>query len=310
MNESPPASSGWKARRCLVTGGGGFIGHALCAQLLQRGASVYACGRSAPNVAGVTGSLSCNVADLERTREVFADVRPEVVFHCASKVTGSRDPDVVMPTLYDNLVGTVNVLQAATEQRNVRVVCLGSLQEPDDTIRGIAPSPYAAAKFSAGVYLRMFAGLYSLPANIARPFMVYGPGQLDYTKLVPHVLKSLLSDAPARMSSGLQQFDWVYVDDVVDALIATAARDELCGETIDIGSGALTSVRDIAKGIGRRLRREQLLEFGVIPDRRLEPTRAADLDRTSRLIGWQPRVGLDEGLDRTVAWYRAELGDD
>lgn len=295
--------------KCLVTGAGGFIGNALCSELRRRGATIHGCGRTAPAGASIDVSHQCDVSALSEVRQIIDEVRPAVVFHCASKVTGARELEAVMPTFYDNLVGAVNILQAATETGDIRVVQLGSLQEPDEpTSQGIAPSPYAASKLAASAYTRMFAELYALPASVARVFMVYGPGQLDFAKLIPYVLKSLLNGQTARMSSGRQEFDWVYVDDVVDALIAIAANDGLRGRTVDVGSGTLTSVRDIAMGLGQRLDLEGLLDFDAIPDRRLEPTRKADIEATAALLGWRSRVSLEEGLDRTVAWYQRHLG--
>jgi UDP-glucose 4-epimerase len=172
--------------KCLVTGAGGFIGNALCSELRRRGATIHGCGRTAPAGASIDVSHQCDVSALWEVRQIIDEVRPAVVFHCASKVTGARELEAVMPTFYDNLVGAVNILQAATETGDIRVVQLGSLQEPDEpTSQGIAPSPYAASKLAASAYTRMFAELYALPASVARVFMVYGPGQLDFAKLIP-----------------------------------------------------------------------------------------------------------------------------
>jgi nucleoside-diphosphate-sugar epimerase len=245
----------------------------------------------------------CDVTDFSQVRSLIRDIRPDVVFHLASSVTGSRNIDLVLPTLNSTLLGTVNVLLAATESE-ARVICLGSLQEPDDQIRGTPPSPYAAAKFAAGAYARLFASVYSAKVDIARPFMVYGPGQLDLTKLVPYILSRLLRGEAAELSSGRQPFDWIHVDDVVAALLATATRGAGDGTTVDIGSGSLTSVREIAERLARSIGAEHLLKFGALEDRRLEPTRSANLQETESRIGWKPRIDLDTGLSRTVDWYR------
>ena len=306
--QRPPSSSDWSGTRCLVTGAAGFIGSALCAALQRRGASVCGAGRRAPDVPGLEVSAACDVGELDQVRDLFRQVKPDVVFNCASKVTGARDLEVVHPTMRDNLLGAVHVLLAAAEEGGAHVVSFGSLQEPDDLSGSeIAPSPYAAAKLAASAYGRMFAELYDLPVSVARLYMVYGPGQRDYTKVVPYVLKRLLSGEPARMSSGSQPFDWIFIDDAVDAVLALAASDERTGRRVDLGTGTLTTVRDIVSGIAHRLDLEHLLEFGAIPDRRLEPVRKADIETTAGAIGWRPAVAVDEGLDRTVAWYREKL---
>src|SRR5690606_2771398 len=96
----------------------------------------------------------------------------------------------------------------------------------------------------------------------------------------------------------------VYIADVCDALLAIAAAPDVVGRTLDIGNGVLTPVADVARGIAARLGSEEALELGVLPDRRGEPVRAADIETTARLTGWRPRIVIDTGLDQTVEWYR------
>ena len=230
--------------------------------------------------------------------------RPDVVFHLASIVTGARKLDVVLSTLNGNLLGFVNVALAAREFQSARIVCMGSLQEPDQSLPAIPSSPYAAAKFAASSYARMFAECFSMPIVIARPLMVYGPGQSDPTKLVPHVLHQLLAGKKASLSTGVHPFDWVYVDDVCDALLAIASSRSVSGRTVDVGTGVLTPVIEVARGLARRLDASDSLEVGVIPDQAGEPVRAADIATTKALTGWQARFTLDDGLDLTVKWFK------
>jgi nucleoside-diphosphate-sugar epimerase len=297
----------WEGRRCLVTGARGFLGSALCARLSEHRAVVFPSGRGAAPAGAADRWHDCDVGDPDAVGRVFASVRPDTVFHLAAPVTGSRDVNLVWPTMNAIVGGTVNVLTSALRTEARRVVCLGSLQEPDDRLRAPPPSPYGAAKYAASAYARMFAEVYGAPVSIARPFMAFGAGQTDFTKVVPHILSKLLTGATADLSSGRQAFDWVYVDDVVDAMLAVAASPAAIGQTVDIGCGTLTSVRDIALGLARRVGRLDALRFDALPDRKLEPTRQADLEATARLTGWRPRVMLEEGLDRTVAWYRGHF---
>jgi nucleoside-diphosphate-sugar epimerase len=297
----------WAGRRCVVTGARGFLGTALGGALRRLGAEVHELARPANAPPAAEHVHACDVADTERVRALLGQIRPDTVFHLAAQVTGSRAIDVVLPTLSSNLLGTVNVLLGAAETGCRRVVCLGSLQEPDEAIRAAPPSPYGAAKYAASAYARMFAELYSLPVAIGRPFMAYGAGQLDFSKVVPYLLSKLLRGETADLSSGAQPFDWVYVTDVVDALLAIATANDVAGKTVDIGCGVLTPMRDVATGLARRVGRPDALRFGVLPDRKLEPTRLADVEATHGLVGWRPRLGLDAGLDLTVEWYRRYL---
>jgi len=307
MNDPNRLQRHWQHRRCLVTGAAGFIGTALCDRLRALGAEVHAYARSASQ----DGSIgACDVAELQAVRSAFNHARPQLVFHLASRVSGARSVDLVLPTLQSNLVGTVHVLLTALEHDAPKVVCMGSLQEPDQQLPPVPNCPYAAAKFAASAYARMFAEVLALPVIIARLFMVYGAGQLDLTKLVPNVLTQILLGREVAMSSGAQTFDWIYIDDVVDALLAAAEAPAAVGKTIDIGCGTLISAHDIAMGLATRLGRADALRFGALPDRRLEPTRHADLQATAQLINWRPRVSLDAGLDRSVSWYRERFGSE
>jgi len=293
----------WRGRRCLVIGASGFIGSALCETLSRAEADVWRAGRHAGE--SRARWLQCDVTDKFEVEAAMRASRPQVVFHLASVVNGARKLEVVLPTLHGNLVGFVNVALAAAEMRCERIVCMGSLQEPDQSLPAIPSSPYAAAKFAQGCYARMLAQVFELPVVIARPLMVYGAGQTDTTKVVPLILSALLGGRRAPLSRGVHPFDWVYIDDVCDALLRIGSCDGLTGRTVDVGTGILTPVVDIARGLARRLNALDKLDIGVIADRVGEPVRAADTATAKALIGWQARVGIEEGLDRTVEWFRS-----
>ncbi len=295
----------FEGRRVLVTGASGFIGTHLTARLLAEGAEVHGISRSERATAGMRWVMT-DMTDAEGLAAVVADVRPDIVFHLASHVTGSRDVEAVLPTMNDNLVGAVNLLLAASAAGCQRVVLTGSLEEPAGEEPEPDPvSPYAAAKFAASAYGRMFHRLYGLSVVNLRVFMVYGPGQRDERKLVPYVITSLLRNAPPRLSSGVREVDWVYVDDVVDAYLVAAVSDRAAGETLDVGSGALVTVRDLVEQIVRVMEPGVNPEFGALPDRTAERVRVADVGRTTQLTGWSPKTPLDEGLVRTIEWFSA-----
>jgi UDP-glucose 4-epimerase len=291
-------------RRCLVTGAAGFIGLVLCRMLYAAGIEVHAMSRRHPGVEHVAQWHPCDVADADQVKAAMKAARPDVVFHLASIVDGSRDFRLVLPMLHSNLLGFVHVASEAAELGCSRIVTVGSLQEPDQTLPAVPNSPLAAAKYAASMYARMFATVQGLPVVIARPYMVYGVGQLDRAKVIPHIITRILAGLDVPLSTARHAFDWVFVDDVAEALIATAATPGIEGRTIDIGYGKLTTVADVARGLAARLNAPEALHFGVLPDRKLEPTRCSDVVQTEQLIGWRPSIALDEGLDRTVAWWR------
>ncbi|HVR29246.1 MAG TPA: NAD(P)-dependent oxidoreductase [Thermoanaerobaculia bacterium] len=302
----------------LATGASGFIGRHLSARLARAGAQVHATSRSGP-LAGRDAASGdrgvewhrLDLGDDAAVRTLVARVKPDVVFHLAGLVKGSRDRALVLPALEANLAATVRLLDAVAEHGSSRFVQIGSLEEPPiDQPPQPPASPYAAAKAAATAYCRMYAELYGLPVVIARVFMVYGPGPQDRGKLVPYVIRTLLDGGTPRLSSGTRAVDWVYVEDVAEGLARIASADRVAGQVIDLGSGELVTVADVVRRLYRLAARDDEPRFGSLDDRRLEQIRRADVAATRAALGWAPGVDLDSGLRRTLDWFRREAGHD
>jgi nucleoside-diphosphate-sugar epimerase len=154
----------------------------------------------------------------------------------------------------------------------------------------------------------MYAELYCLPVVVARVFMVYGPGPQDFGKLVPYVVRTLLEGATPRLSSGAREVDWIFVEDVVEALVRLATAEGVAGHVVDVGSGELATVADVVRRLYSIAGRGDDPPFGTLGDRALEQVRRADVEATTTLLGWCPQVALDDGLRRTFEWFRAERG--
>ena len=297
-------------RKILVTGAGGFIGGHLCHALLGCGAEVHGISRR-DQVGG--RDVACwwrgDLTNSSGIRNILAKVKPDIIFHLASCVTGSRDLRSVWPTFEGNLASTVNLLTIASEIGCQRIILAGSLEEPECQSGETIPcSPYAAAKWASSSYARMFHALFQTPVVTARLSMVYGPEQQDTSKLIPYVILSLLGKQPPRLGSGVRQVDWVYVQDVVDGLIAAAQAPNLEGHTIDLGSGVLLSIRTIVQQLADQIDSQAELMWGALPDRPMEQTRGANISRTYDATGWAPKTSLAMGLDHTVEWYREHGG--
>ena len=295
-------------QKILVTGGSGFIGSHLCCRLCKSGVEVHAISRTKRS--SDVRSLHWWQGDLEditTTQNLLNVVKPDVIFHLSGQVTAAPNRELVLPTLHSLLVSTVNLLTVATATGCSRMVLAGSLTEPEPGHTDTPPgSPYAAAKWASSAYGRMFHALYQAPVVITRPFMTYGPGQ-DIRKLIPHIILSLLKGEAPQLSSGQWQADWIYIEDVVNGLLAAAQVPNVEGHTIDLGSGALVSMRAVVQHIVNLVGSRAEPVFGALPDRPLEQVRVADTARSYALMGWEPTTPLPEGLKRTLAWYKRQL---
>lgn len=287
-------------QRILVTGASGFIGSHLCNRLSAQKAEVHAVSRKAQTDSSDIHWWQADLDNLETVRSLIQAVKPDVIYHLASHVTGSREIAHVLPALYSNLISTVHLLMAATEIGCRRLVLAGSLEEPDLEYP-IPASPYAAAKGSCSAYAAMFHQLYQPPVVTARIFMVYGPGQSSRF-LIPYVISSLLNGSPPKISSGKRAVDWIYIDDVVAGLLELGDAPDVEGCTIDLGSGLLTTIREVVEHLTKRANRPVQPLFGAIPDRPLERIRAANSDSYAQL-NWKPITPLAQGLNLTLQWY-------
>ncbi len=289
----------WSEETVLVTGASGFIASALCDALAKSGAVVHGVSRSRPLSESIHWYCG-DVTDLQTAKSVFAELKPDVTFHLASDSRASRDLELVPITFEANLVSAVNVMTAAVEAGCARVVLAGSQEEL--TAGHVPSSPYAAAKYAATLYARMFHALYELPVVVVRIFMVYGPGQKAF-KLIPSVIETLLRGEAPVIDDGAREVDWVFVQDVVDALLLAGVKQGVEGAAIEVGSGNLVSIREVVELLAARI------DAAVKPvyrgvRRPMEQRLVANPDSALRALGWRAETPLDVGLERTIDWYR------
>jgi UDP-glucose 4-epimerase len=307
--------------RALVTGGAGFIGSNLVDALLARGDEVtvvddLTTGRRENldgALAGGAELLEQDIRDAGALAGVFERARPEVVFHLAAQIDVRRS---VAETAFDarvNVEGTVNMLEAARGagvRRFVNTSTGGAiygegriLPAPED--HPVAPeAPYGQSKFAAEGYCDLYARLHGLSTISLRYGNVFGPRQdpLGEAGVIAIFCGSLLAGKrPTIFGDGRQTRDYVYVGDVVEANLA-AAESEVAGP-VNIGRGEPVSVLDLVAALGRLAGRDL--------DPELAPRRPGELQDihldTSRArveLNWKARVGLEEGLERTLGSLR------
>ena len=304
----------WNGRRVLITDSCGLLGANVLCALAKQGACGVAHAREEgqrPRLR-TARSVDCewcygDLSQIDAVRRVFRTARPDIVFHLAGYARGGRQLECVLPSLHGDLVSTVNVLTVATEVGCERVVVTGSLEEPIADKSELDPvSPYAAAKTSGVAYARMFHQQYGTPVTVARVFMTYGPGQ-HVDKVLPATICAFCQQRRPQLSSGLREVDWIYVDDVVEALLLSAICPSLVGKTLELGTGRLFTIREVVERVARLMNCDIEPEWGIRSDPRRETIRAAAVDETAKLLRWRTVTSLDDGLKQTIEWYRRDF---
>lgn len=309
--------------RTLVTGGAGFIGSTLVDRLLADGHEVTVVddlrhGRRA-NLAAGLGTGRCTLHPVDVTapalHDLVRDARPEVIFHLAAQVDVRASVTEPVADAHTNVLGTVNVADAARRAAVRKIVFAssgGSIYGAPELLpvsekAPINPaSPYAAAKVAGEVYLNTYRELHGLDCTHLALANVYGPRQDPHGEagVVAIFAESLLHGRSTTIfGDGDNTRDYVFVDDVVAAFVAAAGAAG-GGARFNIGTGTQTSDRELHRLVARA---------AGAPDRprpaaaRLGDLRASALDPAAagEVLGWKPEVSLDEGVARTVEYFRS-----
>jgi len=307
-------------QKAFITGGCGFIGSHLADLLLGKGIAVkvldnLSFGRK-EYLPKQTELVVGDIADYDLLLRESAGC--DFVFHLAALASVPESVD--KPILYEgvNVGGTLNVFEAAKQNNAQRVVfasssaVYGSVEPPH--IESMQPnplSPYALNKLAGEAYARLYSRLYGLDTVSLRFFNVFGPRQAlkgQYSNVVPIFSKQFIKDEPVVLvGHGKQTRDYIFVKDVARACyLAAVAKEKLCGEILNIGSG---------KGIsGKELFGHFSAIFGLEKEAELVPSRPGDpehtlasVERAKKLIGFEPEAPLRSALEETVSWYKKNL---
>jgi nucleoside-diphosphate-sugar epimerase len=266
--------------------------------------------RIAPWLESVTivrGDLSA----VSLAAEEIKDFAPEWVFHLAWSGGNSSAHNFDPNQVYANVPGSLELMRIVAESGAKVFVNLGSCVEygvyeiPVRETDPVKPKNlYGAAKYAVELLGEQLGPRLGLRFSSFRLFWAYGPGD-DDARLLPSLYRKLLRGERHAMTPGEQMWDFLYIEDVVDALVCVASSATASG-IFNLGSGSVIAIEDVAQIVGAALGQEELLGIGDIPYgagqiMHLE----ADTSRLRAATGWEPRVSLREGLRRTTEWYRS-----
>lgn len=321
----------WKNRNAFVTGATGFIGAHIVRALLERGARVVCLERDAVRsgsldlfdlrrrVTVINGALE-DFALLERSLNEY---EIEAVFHLAAQAivgAANRSP---LSTFEANIRGTYSLLEACRQTDTVGRVVVASSDKAYGThaqlpyteeyaLNGLFP--YDASKVCTDVLARSYAHAYQLPVAVTRFANVYGPGDLNLSRIIPGTIISVLRDeAPIIRSDGTPVREFVYVDDVARGYLLLAERIEAArGEAFNFGTNHPVQMLELVNRIIELADKRGKLEPRVM----LKTKIAGEIDaqylsaeKVGARLGWRAEISLNEGLKRTIEWYRNHLNE-
>lgn len=307
----------------LVTGGAGFIGSHIATKLAENNEvvifDIFTTGHK-HNIA--------HLQDKPNVKILLIDVRDkdplvkyssdgfDYIFHLAAQPSVQASIDDPIYTMENNVTGTLNVLQAAKELEECKVIFSSSAAVYGDapqlpkreSMNTMPKSPYAVTKITGEQFCQVFNDLFELPAVALRYFNVFGPFQdpkSEYASVVPKFIeRALVNKPPVIFGDGEQSRDFIYVEDVVEANIKAAESDKANGEIINIACGKSTSINELVDMIGEIAGKKNLKP-------KYKPARSgdikhsiADISKAKSLLGWKPNTKIDDGLERTFEFFK------
>jgi nucleoside-diphosphate-sugar epimerase len=312
-------SKKFERKRVFITGGTGFIGSHLLKRLVKLKSDVYALVRPGSDTSRIADFLNkvhvidCDIEDSSLKKEV-QKIEPEIIFHLAAYVNRDRSFEVANRCMKTNVNGTINLLRSLENTAYERFVNTGTCEEygnikapfrEDYLVKPV--SPYSISKTASVLFCETYHKIYGFPIVNLRPFLTYGPFQ-DEKMFIPEMIISCLRGKNFEMTAGRQGRDPNYVDDIVNGYLKAAHVKGAVGEIINLGSGKEYTIKEMAEMINNLTGKPIKILAGKKPYREAEIWHLYCSNvKAKRILGWSPKVGLKEGLAKTINWYKQNL---
>ncbi len=304
--------------RVFITGSAGFIGSHLTRRLVENGFTVGIGIREQTNCSRIIDLIDqvemyhVDIRDSTAVEGVISDFDPDIVLHLVTYYAVEHKPAEIGVMVDTNVKCTVNLLEAVKEVKvpyfvNTSTCAVyrdsGSLLAEEDPLD--PQNLYALTKLQAEEACTFYAENYDINAVTLRLFPPYGPADHE-RRLIPYVIRTLMGGESPDLTTGRQRWDFVYVEDIVDAYLAAIASFPYSHphEIFNIGTGKPSSIRDVVETIKRTLGSDVALRWGSVPHRKNEVWfNSADIRKSHDILGWLPKTTIDEGIPSTVAWF-------
>lgn len=304
-----------------MVGGTGFMGSHLVRRLVTEGAEVHLLVRptsSTVRLDDVIGRVRVHQGDLldySSLHQVARAVRPLKIFHLGAYTSVERSFTRATEMAQVIFGGAINLLHALDGTGYDCFVYVGTCEEYGDNPVPFREdqvpnpvSPYSVAKAAGTLFCQMASRSLGCPCVILRPFLTYGPFQ-DLNRFIPQAIVAGLRGEAFKMTAGEQGRELNYIDDIIEGFIRAVTSPEAIGEIINLGSGVQYRIRELVEMVFRLVQSPVAPAIGALPYRPVESWDFyCDNSKAKRILGWESQVPLEEGLRRTVEWYRETMG--
>ena len=300
--------------RILVIGGTGFIGRHLTRKSLEYTPHVTCLGFSDNTDKALlienVEFIKCDITERNQLLSALNNKSFDYVFNLSGYIDHTPYFRGGRKVIESHLVGLMNLIDCIDRERLKGFVQIGSSDEYGGThapqkedIREMPISPYSFAKTAASQFIQMLFRTEGFPGVVLRFFLVYGPGQ-DNKRFLPQIINGCLNNEEFKTSEGKQLRDFCYIDDAVNAMIKAAVTEETMGQVINIASGSPVIIKELIKKI-MSLTGGGKPVWGAHPYRKGENMELyADISLAERLLAWKPHTSLEEGLKKTIDYYK------
>ncbi len=306
--------------KILITGGSGFIGSNLVRELKNLNHEVYNLERYVTGRQAKTKACATFFADLRdgfAVRKIMRELNPDYVIHLAAISAVSYSYDRPQEVMESNLIGTINLAEAALkETHNLKQFLFAGTSEEygnngfdvqSEENPLVPASPYAVSKVACEKYMRYMKEAYDFPITILRPFNTYGRTS-DAHFMIERAITQMLKSDTVRLIDPSPVRDWMYVDDHVSSYLACLGNDKTIGATFNFCTGRGISIKDTVELISSLMNYKGNIVWGTSPRR---PTESRVIignnQKAKRVLGWEPRYPLEEGLKATIAYWRKQM---
>lgn len=305
-------------KKILITGGAGFIGHNLANELAKQGNKIIVVDDLS---SGKKESLDkkikfCKIdVRSKKIAEIFKKEKPQIIFHLAARPLVQDAYNNPYEVIEVNVMGTVNVLEACRKQKGIESIVVVSSDKAYGKTKELpykeehplqGDHPYDFSKSATDLLAKTYFATYGLPIKITRFSNVYGPGDTNFSRIIPDIISAVIKNKELQIrSDGKMIREYTYIKDIVSGCIKLASHNANFGEAFNFGSENVFNVLDMIKKSENALGKK--INYKILNITKNEiPAQYLDWSKAKNILNWQPETSLEKGIQETHDWFKSK----